>query len=311
MIIICLDQCAISELAKAALAKNSMGELRKILLEAAQELKLICPVASETIVETTGLKSAEQRIEIYELHSQLADPHAVGPLLAFKNIWKMIDEETLALARSQAPPSAFEFFRWRRVDDDKLAADTWRGVIEGKQRMLERVRAHELAHPGRPTIELTKKSAALATEHASHIYRQLERLLAGEGPDKSDHMGYELAVYLRQQDITRTELEKLKQDIVHHRWEAIPVIFNRTQLTARLEADFHQTNSPRSYDVNDEFDIPRLSVGLSSADVIITDSAMAQLCRTVKTDTWSSAKVFAIRDADKILAYFEAVLGKT
>ena len=287
-----------------------MGKLKTVILQAAQESRLICPVAPETIVETTGIGSAQQRIDIYALHSQLADPSAGGPLVAFKNIWKMIDEETLALARSQAPPSAFELFRWRRIDDDKLAAETWRRVSEGKRRMLARVQSHAQAHPEKPIIELTKKGVAMATEHSGHVYRQLERLLAGEDPNENDYMGYKLALYLRQQRITRAELKKLKQDIIHHRWAAIPVVFNRTQLTARLEADLHQTNSPRRYAVNDEFDIPRLSVGLSAANVIITDSAMAQLCRTVKTDKWSRAKVFAIRDAHKIVVYLKDVLDK-
>jgi hypothetical protein len=309
MTVICLDQCAISELAKADSADGSIGQLKEMLLQAVRDVRLICPVAKETIVETTGLKSAEQRLKIYELHSRLAGRQVGGPLLAFKDMWKMIDEETLALARSQDPPSAYELFRWRRIDDDKLAAETWRGVIESKERMLKRVQSHALAHPGKPIIELTKKGAALATEHASHVGRQVERLLAGEEPDENDHMGYELALYLRRQRVTRAELEKLKEDIVHHRWETIPVVFNRTQLTARLEADFHQTDKPRRYKVNDEFDIPRLSVGLWSADVIITDSAMAQLCRTIKTDRWPSAKVFAIRDVSKVIEHLESLLA--
>jgi hypothetical protein len=309
MIVVCLDQCAISELAKGDQTERPIGKLRKILLRAVQELKLICPVAKETIIETTGLKSAPQRLKIYELHSRLAGDQVGGPLVAFKDMWKMIDEETLALARSQHPPSKFELFHWRRVNDDRLAEETWRGVTESKERMLERVESHELAHPGKPLIELTQKGIALATEHASHVWRQVNRLLEGNEPDEGDQMGYELALYLRRQRITRAELEKLKEDIVHHRWETIPVIFNRTQLTARLEADFHRTNKPRRYKVNDEFDIPRLSVALWSADLIITDSAMAQLCRTVKTERWTRTKVFSVREVPTIIQYLESLLA--
>ncbi len=308
MIIVCLDQCAISQLAKSDRAGGSIGQLKEVLLQAVRELKLICPVANETIIETTGIKSAEERLKIYDLHSRLAGPQVGGPLLAFKNMWKMINEETLALARSGDPPSAFELLRWRRVDDDRLAAETWRGVVEGKERMLERVRSHKLAHTGNPLIKSGTKDVALATEHAGHVYRQVERLLAGKEPEEDDQMGYELALYLRRQGVVRLELEKLKQDILHHRWEAIPVIFNRTQLTAQLETDFYRTDMPRSYKVNDEFDIPRLSVGLWSADVIITDSAMSQLCRAVKTDRWSTAKVFAIREVPNALKHLASLL---
>jgi len=309
MIIVCLDQCAISQLARSDREGGSIGQLKDALVHGVQELKLICPVANETIVETTGIKSAEQRLKIYDLHSRLAGPQVGGPLLAFKNMWKMINEETLALARSQDPPSPFELLRWRRVDDDRLAAETWRGVVEGKERMLERVRSHKLAHPGKPLIKSAKKDVVLATEHAGHVYRQVERLLAGKEPHEDDQMGYELALYLRRQRVARDELEKLKQDILHHRWEAIPVVFNRTQLTARLETDCLKSHMPRGYNVNDEFDIPRLSVGLWSADVIITDSAMSELCRAVKTDRWSSAKVFAIREVPNVLGHLASLLA--
>jgi len=308
VIIICLDQCAISNLAKSKGSSGDLGKIKQTLIEGAERLDLICPIANETIVETTGLKSAEQRIDIYELHTTLADARLGGPHLAFKNMWKMIDEETLALARSEPPPFAFELFQWRRIEDDQLASDTWRGVVEDKQRMLERVKAHAAKQTSKPKIALTKKGFALADEHAAHVCRQVERLMAGQDPDERDHMGFELALYLREKGITRAELEKLKQDIRGRRWESIPVIFNRTQLTAQLEADFYGDKSPRNYNVNDEIDIPRLAVGLWSADMIITDSAMAQLCRSVKTERWPSAKakVFSIRETTAILDYLEA-----
>lgn len=267
MTIICLDQCAISALAKSDRSSEELWRIKETLIEGAEKLDLICPIAAETIVETTGLRSAEERINIYRLHTKLADAGLDGPHLAFKNMWKMIEEETLALARSEPPPSAFELFRWRRIEDDQLASETWRGVLEDKQRMIERVKAHAAMQTNKPTIAFSKKGIALAEQHAAHVFRQVERLIAGQEPDKHDHMGYDLALYLREKGITRSELEKLKQDILYHRWEFIPVVLNRTQLTAQLEADFYRDKTPRNYNVNDEIDIPRLSVGLSSADI--------------------------------------------
>jgi hypothetical protein len=312
MIIVCLDQCAISRLARSGGGRDVIDKLRECLLDASKDLRLICPVAAETTVETSGFKSAERRNSIYELHSRLADAHLGGPLWAFKNMYKLIKEETLALARSQAPPREFELIHWRSVDDDKQAAETWSGVLESKERMKQRVESHSLTLAAeKEVVDKTSKGIVLAVEHAGHVYRQLKRLLAAEELDEDDHMGYELAVYLREKRIAPHELEKLIQDILHHRWEAIPVIFNRTQITGQLELECRRSNSPRGYDVNDEFDIPRLAVGLSSADLIITDAPMAQLCHTVRTDSWSGAKVFAIRDAEKILSHLESVLATT
>jgi hypothetical protein len=224
-------------------------------------------------------------------------------------MYKLIREETLALARSQPPPPEFELIRWRSAGDDEQAVETWEEVLESKERMKQRVASHSLVlTEEKEIVEKTSQGVVLATEHASHVYRQVKRLLAGEELDANDHMGYELATYLREQEITQSELEKLVQDILYHHWEAIPVIFNRTQITGHLELEYRRRVNPRSYHVNDEFDIPRLSVGLSSADLIITDGAMAQICHTIKTQRWSRARVFAIRDAEEILAYLESVL---
>jgi hypothetical protein len=38
------------------------------------------------------------------------------------------------------------------------------------------------------------------------------------------HMGFGVAQYLQRQGVNRFELEKLIQDLLHHRWAAIPVV---------------------------------------------------------------------------------------
>ncbi|HEY4257316.1 MAG TPA: hypothetical protein VGM66_08895 [Candidatus Udaeobacter sp.] len=111
----------------------------------------------------------------------------------------MINEETVALARSEPSPSAFERIRWHSIDDDQLAEKTWSTITSGKKRMIERVKAHTLspAH-GKPVFERSPKGAVLAVEHASHVFRQITRLLAGEPLQESDHMGYTLALHLKE-----------------------------------------------------------------------------------------------------------------
>lgn len=306
MIIVCLDQCAISQLAKAS-ATTRDADLRKLLVAAAGEPKLICPVAPETLAETTGLHSTGSRLAVYELQCELAEARLGGPIWAFKGMWKLIKEETLALARSQPPPSAFELINWHSVEDDQLAAETWSGMVDAKQRMTERVRAAVNLENTPATFKET--SHGIILEHASHVWRQVQRLIAGEEPLEKDHMGFEVARFLQQQRLGRAELEKLSEDIRYHRWQAIPVIFNRTQLAAQLEAEARSPKHARAYDPNDELDIPRVAVGLSAADLVITDAAMAHLCKRVKTDRWSRAKVFAVGDTPKIIEHLKSVLS--
>jgi len=307
LLVVCLDQCAISKLAISRAKDGAIDELKTVMMDASEKGKLICPVASETIVETTALRN-ELRIQIHELHSHLAGGRTGNPLWEFKNMWRMINEETLALARSEPPPSAFDRFRWVRIEDDQLASEKATGFKMGKQRMIARVQSHEFTPiPGLISPKATTPRIIL--EHAGHVLRQIKRALADKELNPDDHMGYELVQYLQKQNITKAQLEKLVQDILYHRWEAIPVIFCRTQLAGQLSADFQRPGNPRKYMVNDEFDIPRLAVGLSSADMIITDAGMAQLCHTVKTQQWTQTKVFAVRETTKILSHLEAALS--
>jgi len=303
---ICLDQCAISDLAKGKALGTA--RLRDKLLQAASDLLLICPVAPETIVETTGISTPNLRMEIHDLHCRLADARLGGPVWAFKSMWKLIEEETLALALSQPPPTAFEMINWKRVDDDQLASQTWSDILKAKEQMVVRVESHEPPKiEGPATLAIT--STGVVREHASHVFRQIERVLAGESLDTKDHMGYELVEYLQQHGVTKSEFEKLKQDILWHRWEAIPVIFNRTQLAGQLEVDSRSEGNPRKYDVNNELDIPRLAVGLSHADLIITDAPMWEVCRKIKTSRWTETHVFAIRHVEKIIVQLDLMLS--
>lgn|GEM_PF-1218055 len=308
MIRVCLDQCAISELARVDSEATAIGTLRAKLTDAVEKLEVLCPVAPETLVETTGLQSSERRMAIHQLHCDLADARMGGPIWAFKSIWKLMNQETLALAQSLPPPSPVEIIRWHSVEGDELAAETWRDVVDTKKRMIERVQSFTFPEE-RWGASFKEVSAGIILEHVSHVYRQVTRLLAGEELREDDHMGLEVARFLQENGVNRTELEKLIQDILHHRWEAIPVIYYRTQLMAQLETDSLSKKSSRAYDVNDEIDVSRLAVGLSAADVIITDAAMAQLCRTVKIHRCSGAKVFAIREAAQVVAHLESVLA--
>lgn len=304
---VCLDQCAISQLAISRKRNSAIDDLRDLMRDASQRGRLVCPVAPETIVETTALPLKCRR-RIHELHCYLAGARDGGPLLAFKSMGKMINEETLALAKSNPFPSAFEVIHWQMIDDDRIAHEVATEVKAAKCKMEQRADLHQVATNCQYTLAMPPRDLVMV-EHASHVYRQVQRLLRAEELWPEDHMGYDVCQYLLAQGITKPELMKLREDILQRRWEEIPVIVNRARLSAQLEAESIGGRSPRRYRVNDEFDIPRLSVGLASADVVITDAAMAQLCRTVKTQQWTHAKVFSVRETKDIVNYLNDAIS--
>lgn len=302
-LVVCLDQCAISELALHYKRQPEFAELRTLLLEGVEAGKVICPIAAETFIETSAL-SVTERAAIWELHLPLAAQH-----LVFKNLWQMIREETLALARDSEPPSPFQVIRLRNLLDDAVATNVTTDLQSGKEQMLKRVEQVPLVQiEGKPSLDSIRESVLL--QHVSHVYRQTQRLLSGRGLDPADYMGLDLARYLVNAGITRKELEKLSEDLLHGRWQRIRVVFCRATLGSQLEVDWRRKGSPKKYDVNDEIDVSRLVVGLNAADLIITDGPMVSLCQSAKINKLSDAVITSVTKPEQALEFLRATLDR-
>lgn len=304
MIIVCLDQCAISNLALNADKNPVLRELRDLLKRGARDMRLICPLAVETILETTGCGLAERRL-IYELQCELAAARLSGLVWTFKSMWRLINEETLALARTLSPPSAFQIGQWLSPDNDHVAKKTWEDIIASKETMTQRAYSIPLQQvEGDPLFNKIRDGILL--DHARHIYRQLERLLNDLSPDSENYLGYGLACHLQKAEITNQELQKLIADVLRRKWEIIPVIFIYAHLSAQVEVEFRRRGSPKVYNPNDEFDVPRMAVGLAASDMIITDKGMTHLCRSVGPRFRSDTAVFGVNKPEEAIAFLQS-----
>lgn len=252
---------------------------------------------------------------IYDLQCELAD--LGGPLAAFKSIYTMIEEESLALARNLPPPSSFDRIAWHSVEDDQLAAKQW-GKFQKEKDLMKKRFARFNNPPLENGLSFQQARDVIVNEHVSHVVRQVERLERGQGPARRDHMGYALARYLQSQKVNRTELLRLKKAILDRKWEGIPVIWYRSLLAAQREIEYRSA-LPRKYDVNDEIDLPRMAVALNAASVCITDRSMAALCSRVNrsitsmlkrahVDDWTPKSVFAIGETSNAADFIEAEL---
>jgi hypothetical protein len=217
----------------------------------------------------------------------------------------MINEETLALARSLPPPSAFQIGRWHSVDDEHLARQTHEQTVAAKERMTQRALSTPLQSiQGDPLFNKIRDGILL--DHAGQVYRQIERLLVGASLEEEDYLGYDLALYIQNAGVRKPELERLLGCILRRRWDAIPIVFIYANLSAQMEVDFRRRGTPKAYNVNDEFDVPRIAVGLEAADMIITDRAMANLCRTVGPRCCSETVAFSLNRADDAVAFLRS-----
>ena len=147
-------------------------------------------------------------------------------------------------------------------------------------------------------------------EHASHLYRQIERLLAGELPEAEDQMAYALACYLKENGVTCAQLIRLREAVIHRKWEAIPVLHFRTLIAAQLEADFNRRGSPKTYDVNDNFDVARVAAALDAADILITDKAMVAAINA-GAHRFSHTRIFALHQMGDAAEFIEETLART
>ena len=317
--VIYLDQCAISGLAINGKCCQHKERLRNLLLKAHQDGMIVCPVPHETILETIGISSKQDRMTVYRLQCELAD--VGGQLVAFKSIHKLINEESLAIARGLKHPSCFELIAWHSVDDDRLAQQHWNNLVRAKDAMKTRF-SILCADIDACSLNLNDARQGIVKEHAFHVLRQIERLEKCLHPTREDHMhmGFDLACFLQGQRLSEIELARLKEAIINRKWEAIPVIWYRGLLAAGREVNY-RSPMPKQYDVNDEIDIPRMAVAMNSATVCITDRSMAALCNSVnkamsamskkaRIDDWEPKAVFAIGDASNAADFIEAALAR-
>lgn len=317
--IVYLDQNAIWELAINRKRCPHLERLRYILKKGHHDRLVLCPIPPETIMETIGIESKEDRLSVYQLQCELAD--VSGQLVAFKSIHKIINEESLAIARGlKLPSSCFELIAWHSVDDDQLARQHWDNIVRAKEAMKNRF-TNLCAGMDVSSLNFNDARQGIIKEHAFHVLRQIERLEKCLPPIREDHahMGYDLACFLQGQRLSQTELTRLKEAIINRKWEAIPVIWYRGLLAAGREVNY-RSPTPKQYDVNDEIDIPRMAVAMNSATVCITDRSMAALCHNVnktmtamskkaRIDDWEPNAVFAIGDALNAADLIEAALA--
>lgn len=303
MLVIYLDQCAISSLVRDADSSHSISALRALLLDGVQRNDLICPIPDETLLESAGMQHAT-REQMWDLHLKLAANH-----LAFKNYWQLVREETIAIARSEAPPFWLQMVNFKSLSDHALARTISEQVTEAKKEMKNRV-AGGTFQKASPDAVLMDIVESVLKQQVSHVYRQVCRLIEGKVPDPSDHMALDLATALQKEQLSQAELGRIVEELLSRRWEQIPVIFYRGLLVAQCEIESSRVRGdPRGYKVNDEFDIPRLAVGLGYANLILTDRPMVELCRATKMEEFSDCKVGTLTEPDEALETVKRLLA--
>jgi hypothetical protein len=284
MKIISLDQNAISNLVKKA-DDPFWRDLREALLAGVKTGKLLCPIPKETIAETIPC-SRDVRIRMRDLQQELSQGFSFKPFEVIEG------QETLALVRSGVDTCRYERIVWHTVENDALAQAKTHEMRDAQDLMRRRMQAF-IPPPDQDKLSLRDTRCRVVTSRAGSIYRQIERLLAGQPLDPSDDLEFGPCQFLISHAVTQAELGQLRDEILTHRWEAIPLVFYAAALGALMDDGRIRG---RKYSPNDETDISRVSIALRCSAMLITEKSMAHLVKLLGREKGEHFDVFATRD---------------
>jgi hypothetical protein len=231
-----------------------------------------CPVHSNELVEEGSKAPAEKRTGLLQIAASLS----AG--LAFRDITWSIADETLQLVRPNYAP--------QRLLPGMLAVPE---DLDGHgARMREAIkdydtRLRQTPYPP-PSFAPGMDSEAIYQEIMKQRRESMLRLVTALRDGTSFKTGFNereftlgAALRLRMIGIGSEECDLLMTLISQRKWEKNPTLFWHSRLCAQLE--FEQLRSKRKTDPNDHFDLSRLAVGLTDADVVLCDESMSNLIK--------------------------------
>jgi hypothetical protein len=261
--------------------------------------KLLCPIPKETILETVPC-SRDVRIKIRDLQQELSRGYS------FKSFGAIEGAETLALIRAAVDTCPYEPILWHSVENDELARTRTKEMRTIQGLMSRRMQAF-ITWPDRTSLTVEEIRCRVIVERAGSLYRQIDRLIAGQPLDSSDDLQLNLCRFLMLRTVGNVELDQLRDKIVTHQWEAIPLVFFAAALAALLDRGRIRG---RKYTVNDEVDISRVSIALHCSVMMITEKSMAYSVRQLEKEWGESLEVFGINERDAIQTSLETALAE-
>jgi hypothetical protein len=299
MRILSLDQNAVSNLVKNG-HEPFWRDLRELLLSGVKSAKLLCPIPKETIAETAPCPR-EVRVMIRDFQ------HALSLGFSFKSFGVIEGEETLALVRPGFQSCAYEQIVWHSVEDDSLASAATEEIHDVKSLMCRRMDPF-VPTPDRLKLTVKELRSQVIASRAGSLYRQSERVIAGQPLDSTDDLQFELCQFLVSHGTTKAEVKQLADKILTHEWEAIPLVWFHATLGALL--DYDRLRGMR-YDLNDEIDLCRVAIALHTSAMMITDGKMAEFVRRLEREVDHKFDVFGIKEQDAIMTALRSVIAST
>ncbi len=295
MVVISLDQNFLWEFYTKK--HHNASRLFALLESAVKADKAVCPVHSHELVEEGSKAPPDKRSGIFQTASALCSGKA------FRDFSWSISDETLQLVRPGYKPQRLTSGTLAPPQDiDGLGIKVRKGV------KIYEARLHQSPNP---PPGFSNNMDAWGIYHEILKWRcasmlRLTQAIRDRRPLETGFSEWEFALgaafRLQKIGIETNECERLIALICERQWEQTPTLLWHSRLCAQLE--FEHLRSTRKTDPNDYFDLTRLAVGLTDADVVLCDRPMSNL---IQNTGFCGAPSFSWSTSTEAIQYLETL----
>lgn len=295
MIIVYLDQCAVSYLALRQPPQWTI--IREMLEEGFKEEQIVCPFPPETLLETASCRDRALRLAIEAFFSQ------VSAGFRFRDFGELIIENSVALFRPDfevEPLERINFHGWASRDDVALSLKDFHDG--GCERMRGIISQHSYP-PEAKEMCLDEIFRHAAMERSGALWRDLGQFSKGVRSKGGFELPWLIEGLIKYR-MSNSEADRLREAVRRGKWAEIMENKIELLLASRWNHDVLHGQRP-TYHPNDEIDRWRAVVALSRSDLFLTDKYMAGLCGRVKPIQGLPAKVIPVNRPDEIIRFLQ------
>lgn len=296
MIIVYLDQCAVGCLAERE--PPIWEEIRRILEDGFKAERIVCPFPTETLLETSPC-DRELRLEIEAFFSKVSGGYR------FRDFGERMVDNSIGLVRP-----AFEvehlakinFNGWAGRDD---MTSSLKQIRDHGCKSISEIFSHHVYPPEAKSMSLEALYRNAAMDRNDMVRRDICRFLKGVSSREIFEIPW-LIEGLIQHRMSHYEAERLRDAVENGKWGQIMENQLELLLVSQWNYEIIQV-SRKKHDSNDAIDRWRAVVGLTCAELFVTDRAAAAHCRGVASLAGLPAKVIAVNQPQEIVGFLQSV----
>jgi hypothetical protein len=293
--VISLDQNALPSMEPGGQIRSPWSEIRARLIAAVEAGNAVCPIPPETVIESLPLSPNRHR-RLKDLQDRLSRGACLKPYPL------VLAEEVLALVRPEVTAAPLKPGTWDDVETRWVRGPRDR-LVNLKQQIQENMRSQSINYNNRG-LSRDDIERVVHEGESGDLYRNLERMEAGHPLAPNRCYTASVCGFLKLHGITKDEIQKLKEQVLCHRYEVIPVLFYYARLLSQYEFDL--LRGGRRQEVNDIHDLTRAALALWAADIYVCDAEMAETCRKVGMGELTGTIVMSVRHPKTLLEHLKA-----